>query len=245
MGDERKVDPVERELISRLRAGRDGASAVYADWLEERGMRERAEMIRRRVSALGALAGLARWLNDVGLLGMTSFEVAPGACAVGMGSDVPIPPRTGVTMVVRPQRSPFRPIQLAIPDEIAEHFLVTDVRVGNRSQLRSATPLPASAFAASVVERSAGDRRIDFEVVQTAQDLMLEVENVGARPLTFFALVFGREPTELPGQIAAVRGEVTASQMADIIARVRAAADDARTAGSALAESLADPRRDG
>jgi len=44
---------------------------------------------------------------------------------------------------------PHRPCQLSIPDEVAEHFLITDIKVGRYSQMIGASCLPASAFAAS------------------------------------------------------------------------------------------------
>jgi hypothetical protein len=49
-------------------------------------------------------------------------------------------------IVVICEKGPFRPYQLVIPPEIAQNFLIGDIKVGRNSQFLTSDPIPASFF---------------------------------------------------------------------------------------------------
>jgi hypothetical protein len=85
-------------------------------------------------------------------------------------------PGERVQIVARPQAA-LHVERIIIPDAVAANFMIHDIRVGNNSQLSQAGPLPADAFAASVVD--AIDTFVDFEAIQTSMDFTVVVEYVG------------------------------------------------------------------
>lgn len=246
MTDEEQMTDEEATLIECVRAGARDARAVYADWLEERGRIDQAMLMRGPRGPVAALADLASWLYGLGDFAVP-LRIADGAVAVGMGSDsLAVEPGAEVQMTWRPQVTPFRPTQVVIPEDLAPHFAICDIRVGNRSQLRSREPLHASLFTATSVQGHQG--KLSFEVVHTAMDLVLQVVNTSADARPFFALVFGREAQDRRGvgtgwesqsehhrallgawqQIVGTdpepprAGEISVEEMATIVARVRA-----------------------
>ena len=153
---------VEAVLVRRIREGDLSARIVYADWLEERGHLARATLLRHDNPTSAAL-DLVCWLH--GLVGpddLGSFEVSPGYLAFGLTSAVPIPPGTGAVMAARPQVSPVVPLQIVVPESIADRFEIVNISVGRRGQLEI-PGIPASLFTPSSI---ADHRcRISFDVV--------------------------------------------------------------------------------
>jgi hypothetical protein len=59
-------------------------------------------------------------------------------------------PGQAFLITARPQRSWFRGERIAIPDDVARHFVINDIRVGVRSQFIQAGDLDGSLFAARI-----------------------------------------------------------------------------------------------
>ena len=79
------------------------------------------------------------------------------------------------------KRADFQPLRLVIPDDVARHFLITDIKVGRCSQLFSAACLPASLFA-----ESAPVDHYQFDVVRPGMSISVSAYNMSyeARKLT-------------------------------------------------------------
>lgn len=80
-----------------------------------------------------------------------------------------------------------RPTQIVIPNDVAPHFLVTDVKVGRNSQFLSAACVPASFFA----ESSPRDDLL-FEILQPGMMLALSVTNISDVSREFRCTVRGQ-----------------------------------------------------
>jgi hypothetical protein len=112
-----------------------------------------------------------------------------------------IEPRCNYNVFTRPSTSrPFLPLWFTIPDEIADDLLVTDVRVGRRSQLISTGCVPAGLFAESAA-RDADGQLVDvlqLPVVETNQFVSLSLTNATDRPVSFRGSVVGCDPEHAP-----------------------------------------------
>jgi len=90
------------------------------------------------------------------------------------------------TASVQPQIL-YRAERLIIPSSIAVGVLINDIKVGNRSQLAAANPMPAEAF----TEKGWGvDMTLD--TADVSQFLSLLLLNTTGAPVTFVALFLGR-----------------------------------------------------
>lgn len=90
-------------------------------------------------------------------------------------------------VVARPDVD-FQPSRIVVPDEVAEHFAVVDVKVGDCSQLIAYNRFPASVFSAS-----AKDADVDFMPVVRGKAFCVVVRNVVGVERRFEAVVEGRE----------------------------------------------------
>jgi hypothetical protein len=111
------------------------------------------------------------------------------ASIVPINSGLPIRPGNRLQIIARPLHSPMRIQRISIAN--ADHFVVHDIRIGNRSQLPQAVP-------GSTFSESDTNALLDLETLQTSMDLALEVEYVGANPLGewFVAAAIGFKPAE-------------------------------------------------
>lgn len=80
-----------------------------------------------------------------------------------------ITPGTTIAITARPQRGNFRGDRVAIPDSIAQHFVIDDISVGNRSQFIQAGSIDGGLFAARI------DATPLFELVQRGNLHRLEM----------------------------------------------------------------------
>lgn len=81
---------------------------------------------------------------------MTGQEQAEKDGVVMMFKALTVAPGCSVTAEAESlDRESFFPTRIVLPDDVAPHFLVTDVRVGKDSQLWSAGALPGELFAES------------------------------------------------------------------------------------------------
>ena len=124
-----------------------------------------------------------------------------------------INPGESVQLQLRPQRGPFRGERLAVPANIAEHFSIVDLKVGNRSQTQMYGDIPCVAFAVGIdtapllkatggsgaivvtLERQAQKefgRKWLMETAQVAMDMVLVVRNTSVVPYPFTAMVLGK-----------------------------------------------------
>lgn len=90
------------------------------------------------------------------------------------GKPAEIKPGERRIVIARPQVVAFRPEAFAMERGQPERWRVYDIRVGNRSQLVQASNvgIPGDIFFAAIGE-------LVLETVQTAMDLVLDVEYVG------------------------------------------------------------------
>lgn len=104
---------------------------------------------------------------------------------MGFDSGVLIAPGATATITQRPQ-VPFRPARLMIPSDIAGAVLVSDFKVGNKSQLAANSSLPGRAF-----QEDATDSKLLLDTATPALDVVLIVQNIGGAPFRFIAMVSG------------------------------------------------------
>lgn len=127
-----------------------------------------------------------------------------------------IPPGSTFQVTSRPQVGSFRGDRLAIPDAIAEHFEIFDIRVGNRSQWVQAGTLDGSMFATQIRDQPvyrfdgphkivmteaalhAFGREIDLDTCQVAMDITIVAGLKSRAPsaLAFAAMIVGVTPLE-------------------------------------------------
>jgi hypothetical protein len=129
------------------------------------------------------------------------------------GQAVEVPPGESVQITTRPFSHPFRGERIAIPDYVAPHFSIDDVRVGNRSQLPQAGSIPASAFACRLSEQAVLEldaraargvtvtlaepavvefgRELCMETCQCSMDMVIVATNISSEPRQFEGFVVG------------------------------------------------------
>lgn len=103
-----------------------------------------------------------------------------------MSSTGVIAPAGSASITARPQTFAFQPHRVVIPQSLSTDFTIQDIKVGNRSQFVQTGAISAETFAQNAVGTA-----IKFDTVQTSQDFVIQVTNVGGAPRNFFATVFG------------------------------------------------------
>ena len=104
--------------------------------------------------------------------------------ALGFGSTL-VRAKSSANINVQPQVV-FRPERLVIPASIAEHFLITDIKIGKNSQLVSAGAIPASAF----TNRSEPSR-MKMDTAQISMFVTVSVTNTSEKDRFFQCVIFG------------------------------------------------------
>jgi len=128
----------------------------------------------------GALAygGMPRVVERP-LRDMREFPLGFFQSGIGLGVGV-------VDVISRPQIV-FRGERLVIPSvTVAPNFSLTDVKIGNRSQLVNSTALPAQVFTETAI-----GIRLMLDTATVAQDIALSVQNISGSPQTFQAALIG------------------------------------------------------
>lgn len=111
-----------------------------------------------------------------------------GQLVLPMSSSGTIAAATAATITARPQIAAYRPERIVIAQSIATAFTISDIKVGNTSQLVQAGTLPAEAFI-----QGAFGVEMRMDTVQTAMDFVFQVNNVDATTARqFLSVVFGR-----------------------------------------------------
>ena len=127
--------------------------------------------------------------NKEAKAGLLVQEQQPGATrrlVLGMSSTGAVPAGAVVSITARPQNLAFKPQRIVIPSTIAPDFLITDIKVGNVSQVVQSSTLPAEAFTQQLF-----DGMMEMDTVQTSQDFVLQVQNIAGAPRNFNAAVYG------------------------------------------------------
>jgi len=106
---------------------------------------------------------------------------------LGMESSGTIAAAGTATITARPQSFAFKPERIFIPASVGPDFIVTDIKVGNVSQLVQSGNLPAEAFS-----QTSFGVEMDFDTVQTSQDFIIQVQNISGAARTFRAMILGR-----------------------------------------------------
>lgn len=114
--------------------------------------------------------------------GSTTREVVPIASAV------PVLPNQTVHMTARPQRGVFQIDRLIVPPDVAPHFVINDIIIGNRTQMAQADPIPANFFG------SMQDAFVSFGPAQIAMDISIQATCISDNPegVIFRAAFLGR-----------------------------------------------------
>lgn len=89
------------------------------------------------------------------------------------------------TITTQPQAL-YRPERFVIAASLAPSFVVTDIKVGNVSQLPNTGDIPGELFAQNGV-----DCNIEFDTVNPAINLLVVVTNITGGPLTFRGAFIG------------------------------------------------------
>ena len=172
-GDDDHVDQIlgALDIIGAARGGRGKPS------FRGRGGRGQSADLHAALAAKKAKAGLL------------VQEQQPGATrrlVLGMASTGAVPAGAVVSITARPQNLAFKPQRIVIPSTIAPDFLITDIKVGNVSQVVQSSTLPAEAFTQQLF-----DGMMEMDTVQTSQDFVLQVQNIAGAPRNFNAAVYG------------------------------------------------------
>lgn len=109
--------------------------------------------------------------------GARGFPIGFGPTSVTGGATV--------TFTAQPQLI-FRPSRLIVPAIIAGSFSVADLKIGKNSQLVSANPIPAVAFAENAV-----DAGLRLDTCNVGQLIALQVTNNAVGAVTFSAALLG------------------------------------------------------
>lgn len=100
-----------------------------------------------------------------------------------------------VTMVARPQCQILKPYKCYIRPEIAECFVIEDIKVGNRSMFPSFQRLDAMQFSID------DGHEMEVEPIMISQDFIMQVVNVSGVARTFRANWACHLPTPLQNTI--------------------------------------------
>lgn len=133
-----------------------------------------------------AMAAAMKQAND-GLLIRQQSPTKARRLVLGMVSTSAIAAGSLATITARPQSIAFKPQRIVIPSTIAPDFIISDVKVGNKSQLVQSGELPGEAFSPDLV-----DGEMEMDTVQTSQDFVMVVQNISGASRTFRAAVYGR-----------------------------------------------------
>lgn len=109
--------------------------------------------------------------------GARGFPIGFGPTSVTAGATV--------TFTAQPQLI-FRPSRLIVPAIIAGSFSIADLKIGKNSQLVSANPIPAVAFAENAV-----DAGLRLDTCNVGQLIALQVTNNAAGAVVFSAALLG------------------------------------------------------
>lgn len=148
----------------------------------------------RAVAAEGKLAALSHWGADDWMRRIADLAIDEerlGKKLTPLGFDAELPRGTSaktINVMARPQVN-FHPELFTVSPECAYLGTLVDVRVGNRSMMIDATPVPLSLFSPmswgsiEIMREVAG--RLKWGVVNVAQDisLMIDVSLVNYEPL--------------------------------------------------------------
>jgi hypothetical protein len=96
-----------------------------------------------------------------------------------------VPGGSSVVVSARPQVL-FRPTRLVIPSALAPSFSLDDIKIGNRSQLIAAGPVPGEAFSSTAVNTP-----LRMDTCQVSMEIILQCANITAGAIDFRAAMFG------------------------------------------------------
>lgn len=120
--------------------------------------------------------------------GVIVREAAPstgGETVMGMASAAAIAAGVAGNATSTPQEL-FRPTKFTVPASVAPNFLLTDLRIGVKSQFVSVDPIPCEAL-----QEAADGMRLKLETAQVNNTVVANVTNIGAAALFFRACVHG------------------------------------------------------
>jgi hypothetical protein len=99
-----------------------------------------------------------------------------------------IPPGSNALFYINvpAERGKFKPTWFEVPDHLAPHFIVTDIKIGNSSQLIS-----VGAFSVEVFASSAPKDEFECEVAPVGKRVAVSVTNISNLAMEFTCKVWG------------------------------------------------------
>lgn len=177
--------------VDAILAGAYDIVGAQTPGLARYGANPLAQLAAQRAAALAPQANwqalAAQKMMQQGALLRTLNPTKARRQFLGMESNGTIAAAASATITSRPQSFAFKPERLFVPATIGPDFVITDIKVGNVSQLVQSGNLPAEAFS-----QTSFGIEMDFDTVQTSQDFIVQVTNISGGARTFRALVLGR-----------------------------------------------------
>lgn len=112
---------------------------------------------------------------------------------LGIGP-IPFPPGAEASVITRPQL-PFKPEHLVLPEDVAQAFMLHDLKVGVRSQGVNCVSIPCDTFSLALhakEERLVDLTRWDCDAIMPGQELQLIVSNESGKIISFRGVFWGR-----------------------------------------------------
>ncbi len=135
----------------------------------------------RAVAAEGKLTNISIWGEDEWMRRLAALELeeSPGPRLHVLGFYQELDGRSQYTFSSRPQII-FRPELLTVAPECAAYGMLVDFKVGNRSQLVNADPIPLSVFSptawASIEMMRDVMGKLAFDTASIAQDITMHID---------------------------------------------------------------------
>lgn len=157
------------DLLDAMAVSGDGMSEIIG--ARKRGRRPKARLVRR-IASKNAKAVMRRSPNRSRRY---PLGFVPTAVAAGAAASIPAGPQ-----------NLFRAERLVIPSDIAFDFGVTDIKVGNQSQLVQNVQVPAAVFSEVAI-----DTEVTFDTAEVGNQISIDVVNNNVLNLTFRAAMLG------------------------------------------------------
>ena len=123
-------------------------------------------------------------------------------CSLGLGSTL-VPRMSSANISVNPYKD-FRLDRLIIPSDLAEWFLVTDIKVGRESQLNSTACIPGMAFS-----ETSFSIKLKGDIACPGQSITVSVTNQSGEARNFQGVLIGHIEPNQPSRTIANLGEAT------------------------------------
>lgn len=177
--DDDEIEGDEDDLLEALAVSGAGDTDIIGSEYDIVGARKRkvkkpsrARIIKRNVTARNAAV-----VQKVGLQSKrrNPLGFVPVSVGAGVSSQIPAAPQ-----------NLFRAERLVVPSDIAFDFGVTDIKVGNVSQLVQSAELPAAIFSEVAI-----DTNVSWDTAEVGNQISIVARNKSALAIDFTAALLG------------------------------------------------------